>query len=244
MAEVRKFTFDIDFSDPAPILSVSGTPLVVEEVKEPSAPPPPTFSEEELAEAREASFNQGKEDGVRETEAATERMIANTLNVIAAGLQALVKAQEDANEETFRSAVEVAVAVTGKILPETVKRHGAMEIEALVGKIMPHLLDQPRIIVRAHSLMVAGMKEKLEELADANGFEGRVVVMPDDKIPAGDCRLEWADGGAERSAERTWTEIENIVRTHIEASERVFEPPSTPDATPDDAASDSYEPPT
>ena len=44
------------------------------------------------------------------------------------------------------------------------------------------------------------------------GFRGKVVLLADDGLGASDCRLEWADGGAERKLERIWNEVEELVR--------------------------------
>ena len=37
-------------------------------------------------------------------------------------------------------------------------------------------------------------------IARARGFEGRLVVLAEPDIAAGDCRIEWADGGIERDS--------------------------------------------
>jgi flagellar assembly protein FliH len=39
----------------------------------------------------------------------------------------------------------------------------------------------------------------IAEIAHEEGYEGRVLVVPDPAIRGADCRIEWRGGGAERS---------------------------------------------
>ena len=69
------------------------------------------------------------------------------------------------------------------------------------------------MVVRVNEGLYARAKESLEDVARARGFEGRLVVLGEADLAAGDCRIEWADGGLVR--DRTATE-----QAIIEAVER------------------------
>ena len=43
------------------------------------------------------------------------------------------------------------------------------------------------------------------------GFDGKIVILAEDGMVDGDCRLEWADGGVERSAAKLSAQIETAV---------------------------------
>ena len=263
MAEYRRFTFDTDFT-PEKHKRKPAEEVVPEEEEEgedfEEVPPPPTFSEEELQAAKDEAFQEGRAEGFRQAETTTQQMIANALNIIAAGMPSLRDAQDQANDDTARTALQVALNALGRVLPTFVARHGAGEIETMVAELMPHLLDQPRIIVKVHHDLVEGLRDRLVAVTDANGFEGRVVVMGDAAIMPGDCRLEWADGGAERDMARVWQEIEDIIDRHVKAIEAEdgdfqtvaiepdVEPPAAADAAPadppgNDASAAGEEPP-
>ena len=49
------------------------------------------------------------------------------------------------------------------------------------------------------------------------GFGGRLLLIADEGLGPGDCRLEWADGGIERQAQRTWVEIEQRIARSLAA---------------------------
>jgi flagellar assembly protein FliH len=60
-------------------------------------------------------------------------------------------------------------------------------------------------------------KAKLDEIANARGFEGRLVVMADPAMAAGDCRIEWSDGGVIRDRAATLATIDDLVDRYITA---------------------------
>jgi flagellar assembly protein FliH len=49
-------------------------------------------------------------------------------------------------------------------------------------------------------------------LAQSAGYPGRLILIADDTIGPGDCRVEWADGGAERLGERLWRDIDAVIQ--------------------------------
>lgn len=212
MAKLQKYMFDLDFGHPAPAAAEAAAaepePAVPEE---PEPPPPPTFSEEELAIARDAAFAEGMEAGRAEAMETLEQAIASALTAITGHMDALFRRQEEANDANARNAARVAMAVLHKILPAACEKHAFDEVAKVVEEVVGHILDEPRIIVRLAAALVDPVKERLEAVALAHGFEGRVVVQADPRLAAGDCRVEWTDGGAERDQARLMQEIEAAV---------------------------------
>ena len=60
-------------------------------------------------------------------------------------------------------------------------------------------------------------KDKLEEIARSRGFEGRLMVLSDDGLAEGDCRIEWADGGLIRDRAAAETTINVCVTRYLGA---------------------------
>ena len=46
------------------------------------------------------------------------------------------------------------------------------------------------------------------------GYAGKMIILADNTLEANDCRLEWADGGMERSVNLTWSEVERQMQMH------------------------------
>jgi len=110
--------------------------------------------------------------------------------------------------------------VLKKMLPAACERHAFDEVTRVVEEVVGHVLDEPRIIVRVAAPLVDGVRAQLEAVVQGRGFEGRVVVQADDRLPLGDCRVEWTDGGAERDQARLMADIEAAVDRALAPPER------------------------
>jgi len=224
MSAYRKYMFDLDFDHPHGGGSLAAAPAqeieeeAAPEIEEEAPPPPPTFSEEELQLAREAAYEEGRQAGLAEGLEQSERMIATALTNLSDQMPNVFRVQEEANDANQKAAARVALAVLKKVLPAACETYAFEEVTRVVEDVVGHVLDEPRIIVRVAQPLVDAVRERLEAVCEAHGFEGRVVVQADQRLAPGDCRVEWTDGGAERDQARLFADIETTV-------ERALAPP-------------------
>jgi flagellar assembly protein FliH len=210
VAVVRKFTFDNDFDAPRP--APKAEPEIIVEDLPPPPPPPPTFSEEELeaavAEARKTALAEGQTKGKADAAAQTERLRAAALNAIAQHF-AKVEGEVQAVAGQLRDTVlELSVAMVRRLFPEFARQHGLEEVKELLGRCLDTLRTEPRFTVKVASDQAETLKGEVEALAQARGFEGRIVVAAEEGLKPGDCRIEWSQGGMIRSADEIWKAIE------------------------------------
>lgn len=216
MAKLQKYLFDQDFGAPTPrvvpeIMAEDEFDDIPEEPQEELPPPPPTFTEEELILAREQAMEAGRQAGIQETEATTERLLATAMGTITEHLQSLAAVQEAANEARIREAVAVAVAVVRKLQPEMSRDHALDEIAGVVQECLTHIEKDVRVTIRVNPDHVDSIRDYANQAAEATGFEGKLIYTADPRIAPGDCRVEWGDGGAERDQARLWTEIDAVI---------------------------------
>jgi len=199
MPMTRKYLFDNVFDALKPSKS--------------AAPPPPArrFTEAELNAACESAFAQGREAGSREVESSREQLIARATAAIAEGLQAVTTLNADLERRMTHWALQSALGMVQKLFPELVRRHGQSEIEAMVVNTLQDVEDEPRVVVRMPAAMIETMQPVVAEICRQAGFVGRLLLIEDEAIAMGDCRVEWAEGGIERQAQRLWTDIEQRV---------------------------------
>jgi flagellar assembly protein FliH len=114
-------------------------------------------------------------------------------------------------------AVEVAVAVARKLAPELIAAQPFAEIEALATECFRQLVSAPHITVRLPEDIYSSVKDKLEDLAQGRGFQGRLAIIADAELKAGDCRIEWADGGINRDAAAADAAISEVVTRYVAA---------------------------
>lgn len=220
MGKLDKYLFDLDFGAPPPKaedvmtldagLEAEGFELDGSEELE-LPPPPPVFSEEDVSIAREQAFEAGRQTGLREAEEASARLEALSLASLAEQIRALDKAQKQASQERLGDAVDLALAVARKILPETAERDGVDEIAGVVRHCLARIDEPVRVTVRVHPDYQNGLRDRMQTLAEDNAFEGKLIVTADSRIAPGDCRVEWGDGGAERDQDRLWDDIDALI---------------------------------
>lgn len=208
MSSNTKFLFDTEFG--------SATPLKKKDA-EPEAPPA-VYTEEDkdrlVAEAFQNGFSNGKEDAVAGLEASS----AEALNLMSAQLQQLAQAHSDQLENIRCEAASLAFAVAKKLAPALMARQPETEVLQMIETCLQDLHDEPRIVLRASEPVCSALSEKINDLALATGFQGNIILLPDDTKQNSDCRIEWADGGVERELSDTSSKLEEIINRFISSS--------------------------
>jgi len=181
----------------------------------------PTISmvehERRRADAESQAYRNGFTAGQEQAQQETAQRVAGALSVIADALGRLDSALTVIETRHETEAVEVAVAVGSKLAPELVAREPFAEISALATECFHQLVSTPHVAVRIAKDIYESAKEKIEEIARARGFEGRLAVISDETLAPGDCRIEWADGGMVRDQAATTAAINEMVARYIAA---------------------------
>jgi flagellar assembly protein FliH len=172
---------------------------------------------EKLADAETDAYRRGYAEAQNDATVETSRRIAAALERIAATLREASVAFQAIETRLECEAVEVAVAVARKLTPVLLEREPFAEISALASGCFRELMAAPHIAVRVNDALYATAREKLDDIARTNGFEGRLVVLGEPNIGVGDCRIEWADGGINRDSAAADAAIGAAVTRYISA---------------------------
>lgn len=198
MSARAKFLFDTDFG------AAAGTRK--------GAPPVPAAEHQAAVAEAEA---RGYRSGMNAAEAEAQRRVAAAYERIAALLEGLAGRLQAVEDRLEAEAVEVAVAVARKLAPELIAQQPLAEISALVTECFRELLTAPHVVIRVNDGLYAQARERLEEIARARGFDGRLVVLGEADVALGDCRVEWADGGLVRDRAATEAAIAEAVGRYV-----------------------------
>ena len=199
MTAIAKFTFNEDFT-------TGGKPTITL-----------VEAERRAADAEAQAHRKGFAAGLAQAQTEAAQRIATALGLIADGMSRLDRALTGIEARLETEAVQVSVAVAAKLAPELIAREPYTEISALATECFRHLVNTPHVVVRVGADIYDTAKTKLEETAQARGFEGRLVVMSDPGMAAGDCRIEWADGGVTRDEAATLAAINDTVARYVAA---------------------------
>jgi flagellar assembly protein FliH len=189
------YGFDLDLS------SVGGRPGAVRGLV------PRQEFDAELARARE----EARKLGLTEAAAAAEARIADSASRIAATATQLLSTLDRECEIMRRDAAALAIATARTLAGKLVDAQPLPEIEALIESCLGPLRTVPHLVIRLRAADADALRQRLEPLAERAGFAGRLVVLGEDGIAAGDCRIEWADGGIVRDREKALAAIEAAV---------------------------------
>jgi flagellar assembly protein FliH len=174
-------------------------------------------AERRREDAEAQAHRKGFALGQAQARGEAEQRIAAALGVIGDGLSRLDQSLGGIEARLETEAVEVAVAVGAKLAPQLIAREPFAEISALANECFHQLVTAPHIVIRVGNEIYDDAKDKLEEIARAKGFEGRLVVLADEAMAPGDCRIEWADGGVNRDSAATLSAIDDVVGRYVAA---------------------------
>jgi flagellar assembly protein FliH len=209
VAAKAKYLFDLDFSAGA---------------KATEKPVPPAEHALMVAEAESRGFRDGFAAAEKEAIAVAERRAATAFEQIGDALGRLVQGLSAIEARLEAEAVELTLAIARKLAPELVAREPLAEMAALAGECFRQLASAPHVVVRVNDALLQPARTQLEEIARAHGFEGRLVVIGEPEIAAGDCQIEWADGGIVRDQARTEQVITDAVARYLGAHQPAAQP--------------------
>jgi len=217
MPLVRRYEFELSFD--APHLAAASAPppeaepeLIVEpEPVEPPPPPEPTFSQAELEDAFARGLANGKQEGEIEAMSRVERRLAETADRLAYQFKELAEHQIEAMALVERQAAEMTLTALKKLFPAFLSRGGTAEIQTMLAQAFEHALEEPRILVRTAPDMRDQLEKLVRNTAGQAGFDGKLIIIEDPRLDEMDCRIEWAEGGVERSPRRVMDTIEAAV---------------------------------
>ena len=203
MSSQRKFTFDTEF-------------LGAEDRRAPAAHArqKQTLSNEELDRMQATARSEGENNSQALTNQALERSIAALTIAVRAALDTSHAEIENLRDE----AAKVALAMALKIAPAALAALPAGDVEIALRQAMHQAIGEPRLTLRAAPAVTEILQPRLDDIAHEEGYEGRVSIAADPAMKAGDCRIEWRGGGAERSEQTIEDAINTLIANRFSAS--------------------------
>lgn len=216
LLRIRPYLFDREFQELLEESAGIGAPPAPHADAEPEIAPPappaaPTFSEAELAAAREIAHAEGEHAGRIAAEQSLTAHTTRTLEAITNELQRATAAIARDQSALVRDATAIALTICRKILPHTYRATAVDEIAELVSTVLPRIGDQPLVLVRVAAPLAAAVTEPMAAVAAVAGFTGSVKVVADESLAEGDCRIEWSQGGVIRDAATLLRELEQVI---------------------------------
>ena len=201
---LRKFTFDVHFDE--------------DYVDEEDIPPAPTFSEDELEQAKQAAFAKGKEEGQRESRESIEKATQSVVESIGGVIEQVFAQSRTALDEIASETLVLVKSIVAKAIPHYAGQHGLEEINALVNQALEVAHDKPAITISVAESMVEPVRKALEKSPQAQAYQGTVDVAAQSDLGASDCLVRWGtEGGAQRSLAEIIRDVMAVLDRNLSA---------------------------
>lgn len=203
-----KYLFEEDFEEPTPKI-------------DPDAPEADAgLSNSEIEQMRAQIFEEGRQQGIGEAKASIEMTASETLQAIGVQLDALLDDRRTLEARLTAEAGQLAHVLAKRLAAKLMAAHPLAEIENLTRECLAELNDEPRVVIRLHESLMPAVKERLDGMAQASGYEGNIVLLGDDQLGPLDCRVEWANGGAERRMKDILAAVDSSVARYLDTLSR------------------------
>ncbi|HEY1876339.1 MAG TPA: FliH/SctL family protein [Rhizomicrobium sp.] len=203
MTSQSKFTFDTEF-------------LGKEDRKAPAARArqKQTLTTEELELIQAEARTQGENSAQARNIEALERNISALAISVRTALD-----QSHAEIEALRDeAARLALAMAKKIASSALAALPAGDVEIALRQAMHQAIGEPRITLRTAPAVAQALEPRMAAIAHEEGYDGRIAIAAEPGMKAGDCRIEWRGGGAERSEQAIEDALNALIARRFSAT--------------------------
>ncbi|MBV6632149.1 MAG: hypothetical protein KI792_03840 [Alphaproteobacteria bacterium] len=207
---IQKFMFDNAIFDPP--IPPTAEELAAAEAKSdepPPPPPPPGITREELQRARQEAFAEGMAAGLAHAETDGQDRAALALQHIAKIADHLLATDQLAQASAERQIIDGVMAVAEKLAPMLHEDGRIKEIGRFARETLQAHADERELLIAVPTGTAPRIKSELRSVMESRGLTDRVKIVEDESLGPADCRMNWADGGANRMLDRIWSAVEN-----------------------------------
>lgn len=183
-------------------------------------PPPPTYNDDDLSQARDVAkklgYAEGFEAGLAQanTEAhAKARDLANALEKMREHVAQLAGSYQQLIDQQAAELTELVLLIARKVAGEALAAHGTDTVRGLVERCLPVVFGKPKVVIELAPSMVADAEEAIRLDFEQAGFSGELECRALDTLEPSDVRVSWASGEANRSTAALWAEIEALLHS-------------------------------
>lgn len=181
-------------------------------------PPPPTYSEEELVDARhlshQAGYQHGFEEGLakgRGELADREQATLEALSLIASRFEELNAQQQLALAREQQETNKLALSIARKLVGLHLDQHAAEHVSKLVERCLPTIMQKPVITLHMHPDLAVSVEDQVKAMVESKGFTGQITIIADTHLGPYDVKIAWDHGHIEHSLTRAWSDIQALI---------------------------------
>lgn len=170
-----------------------------------------TYSEEEVTAKEKLAEERGYEMGFKTAQEGLEAQNSRLLEEINNRLLMLAANVKDKECELENQALEIARAAIVKLIPVIEKENAINLVNDFLDKNFKNFKNEAKLAFYFNPEIIPQVQENIARLANIHDFEGKIALHKDVSLAVSDCRIEWENGGVERSGAKMLEKIDNIL---------------------------------
>jgi flagellar assembly protein FliH len=177
----------------------------------------PTFSEDELDQAKKLAYQQGINDGMAQAITAQQQLEAQNQAQIANNLEALLNELAQANsimQEHIKQAetelANLALAAAHKLANGMIAENALPLLQAMIAECLPHILHYPSLKISLNEADASNYWQDINAQISNAEYQGEVQITPNPNMEKGDIKIEWRFGELNRSMQEINQQLLNI----------------------------------
>lgn len=175
---------------------------------------------------RASAFAQGVEAGRLQALESIESATQTAIEGLSAQIIAQAHSMTVAKADLMRQCADLARVIAERLAGKLIEQAPVDAIADLVEQAFAVAAREPRLVIRVADPLLDAVKHRCEGLAGAHGYAGKLIFLSEPGMQMTEARVEWADGGAERSLANHMTQIDRLVAAFIDGEQQ---PAETPD---------------
>ena len=179
-----------------------------EEVEEEKAP---SYTQEELDSAVTSAEERGYEKGFNAASDEKEKQQTELLENINNRLMTLLAEVDKKSQDIEQGALQFALDLVKKLFPSLEKQHAVAEVQKFLKDNFSAFSHEDSLSFSFNPEMIESIASKIGKLAEKNDFEGKISIHKNDNLGLSECRVEWKNGGVERSPENILNKVEALL---------------------------------
>jgi len=153
----------------------------------------------------------GYDKGYAEASSSQQTQQIQILEMIEKQVSALITEIDNKLLSNEEAALKLGLEAVRKILPSLEPDVAKKELTAFLSDNFARFRQENSLSFSFNPDMAAEIAPQLSKLAEKNDFEGRISVHKDINLGLSDCRVEWKNGGVEKSSSKILNKIEDLI---------------------------------
>ncbi len=182
-----------------------------------STPPPVTYTEDELNEAKKIADLEGYERAKAECEAGIQKQLASAVEVLGNAMKNVAVANEQVISDIKKSSLDLVLAVCQKAFPSIATRYSFIEVVKTLSDAIDIIKGEERVEIHVSPVLAAKVKEKVDKLKSDMNISCDFVVLSDNNVKINDCKICFDNGNIEKNTDEVMAKIEDIIKSYRDA---------------------------